>query len=286
MGYKNLMNQLQGYEQNVPEYLQQFFNEYSASPHNDVVANEIQRRSADSLGRGLGEIAGYFGNAGRAGSGLMGSTMRDLTAENMQRERSDLAGLLNQDYQAHMGRMMQGAQTVAGLQGAGMQGTAQGYGADQAKRASMYGSDQSRIASMYGSDRSLDAARLAANASRYNTDAYRDIGMGNLGMNTRFGNWDRMYRQDMMPYEQLGMIGQGIGPILGNFGTSTSSGTNQSWGPQMNTGSSMLQGMIGGGLTGGGVGQGFAGGKGGGQSSAPVWGQQQGFAFPMTWTGW
>jgi hypothetical protein len=250
MGYQGLQRRLQNYEQSVPEWLQQFMGDYSASPFNDAVLNEIQRRSGDSLNRNLGQVASYYGGAGRGGGGMMGKTMRDVSAENMQRERGDMAGLLNQDYQGWLQRALGASQILGGIQQAGMGGTAQGYGADQSRIASMYGSDRSLEGVKYASDNSLRAAIEAANASRYGTDAYRDIGMGNLNMNRQFGFLDRDYRASMMPWQQLALAGQGIGPILGAYGPRTQSGTQTTWGQPIGIGGSTAQGFLGGGLMG------------------------------------
>jgi hypothetical protein len=77
--------------------------------------------------------------------------------------------------------------------------------------------------------------------------------MGNLNMSRDFGTWDRQYRSDMMPYEQLGMIGQGVGPLLQGFGQQNSQST--SYGPQRSVGGAGLQGFLGGGMQGYGMGR-------------------------------
>lgn len=250
MGYQQLQNKLQNYQQEVPEWLNQFFGDYSASPYQGAVLDEIQRRSQDSLGRNLGQVAGYYGNAGRMGGGMMGRTMRDTTAENMSQERGQMAGLMNQDYQGWLQRALQAAGIMGGIQQTGMAGTASGYGADQQRAATIGAANIGLEGTKYASDNSLKAALANAAASRYGTDAYRDIGMGNLNMNRQFGFMDRDYRGQMMPYEQLSMLGQGIGPIIGAYGPTSQSGTSYSYGPQMSTGSGLAQGILGGGLAG------------------------------------
>ena len=262
MGYRQLGRQLRNYEQSIPSWLERFFADYSADPYQSTVIDELQRRSADSFGRDMGQMASYFSGAGRMGGGMAGDSMGRAAAENAQRLRGDIGGLMSQDYQGHMQRMLEAAGLLGGIQQTGMGGMASGYGSDQARRATQYAADQSRIASMY------------------NTDAYRAIGMGNLGMNKDFGTWDRQYRMDMMPYEQLNMLGQGVGGLMAPYGRQQTSGS-RSMSPSGSKGGNMAQGALGGAMMGYGMSGGFGGGGG---RSAPVWGQNAGFAFPgMRW---
>ncbi len=241
MSYRQLGQQLGNYQQAIPDWLQQFFGEYSADPYQGAVLDEMQRRSSDTFGQNLGQMASYFGGAGRGGSGMMGRSMSDATAENQQRLRGDISGLLSGDYQGFMGRQMDAAGLMSGLQQTGMGGMAAGYGADQARQAQ------------------IRSAQIGADASRYQTDAYRNIGMGNLGMNRDFGTWDRQYQSDMMPYQQLNLLGSGVGGLMSPYATNQTSGS-QTMQPGGSKLGNMAQGAAGGGM----MGYGMGGGKGGG----------------------
>jgi hypothetical protein len=166
----------------------------------------------------------------------------------MNQERGQMAGLMNQDYQGWLQRALQAAGIMGNIQQTGMAGTASGYGADQSKAATLGSARIGLEGTKYASDNSLRAALANAAASRYNTDAYRDIGMGNLGMNRQFGFMDRDYRATMMPYEQLSLIGQGVGPILGAYGPVSNSSTSYQYGQPSSGG--LAQGLLGGGLMG------------------------------------
>jgi hypothetical protein len=109
MSYRQLQGRLQNYQQAIPEYLQQFFGEYSADPYQGAVLDEYERRNADTFGQNLGQMASYFGGAGRMGGGMMGRSMSDATAENQQRLRGDIGGLLSGDYNNFMQRQMEAA---------------------------------------------------------------------------------------------------------------------------------------------------------------------------------
>lgn len=234
MSYRQLGRQLQNYEQSIPEYLQRFFAEYSADPYQSTVIDELQRRSGQSLRQNLGSLAGYYGNAGRMGGGLMGRAMSDAIAENMQRERGDIGGLMSQDYQGHLQRMIDAAGLMSGIQQTGMGGLASGYGADQQRAAT------------------IGAANIAADASRYATDANRALGFAGLDLNRQGMLFDQDYRNQMMPYNQLNMLSSGYSGLTAPYATGNRSGYTQ--GPAGSKAGGFLQGAAGGAAGGAGIG--------------------------------
>lgn len=265
MSYKRLGNQLQNYQQSVPDWLQQFLGEYESDPYQSTVLDELTRRSDQNFGQSMGQMASYFGGAGRDGSGIMGRSMGDAAAENAQRLRGDMGGLMSQDRQSWLQRALEASGILGGIQQTGMGGMAQGYSADQSRKAT------------------IGAANIGADASRYQTDAYRDIGMGNLGMNKDFGTWDRQYQSDMMPYNQLNMLGTGAGGLMGAFGQNNSSGTNTNPGTG-SKGGNALSGAVQGGMGGGMMGWGMNSGGGSRPSSRPS--SNPGWGFGMNNPGW
>jgi hypothetical protein len=56
MSYRQLQGRLQNYQQAIPEYLQSFFQEYSADPYQGAVLDELARRNQETFGQNLGHI--------------------------------------------------------------------------------------------------------------------------------------------------------------------------------------------------------------------------------------
>lgn len=73
----------------------------------------------------------------------------------------------------------------AGVKSTELQANASRYGADKNAQASMYGADKSAQSSMYGADRmassNISAARIGADASRFNALLSTGIGYFNAG---------------------------------------------------------------------------------------------------------
>ena len=246
MGFKKLGRYIRNNEFQTPEYLQQYMGEFSPTEYSGAVLDEIQRRSGESGGRQMGQLASYYGGAGRSMGGMMGKSLSDAAAENMQRERGDMAGYMDQAYQQHQNRGVQAGGIQASMQNAYTDALARGYTADQAKAAA------------------IRVAQTNLEGTKYGWDTRAGIAGADRGLQERFGLMDRDYRNEMMPFDQFGRIAGPMGGLLGNFGTNNQYGTQSTQGPGMNTGLSMLQGGFGGGLMGAGMG----GGKGGGGGSA------------------
>ena len=230
MAYKQLGKYLKGYGLDVPEWLSPALGEYEQDPYLGQQMDELTRRSQKTFGQNMGQLAGMYGQAGRMGPMHQRTTMEAGDVQQRGLEAS-LAGMMSQDRTGWLNRMMQGMGIMGGLEQGAQQGIAQGYGADQALR----GTRAMAGASRYGADQALRG-----------TMAGVGLGQDRLGLDRQFGLMDRDYRQSMMPFEQMGSLGNFLGPILGQFGPTQSSGYTQ--GQQVDPWSSAVQGGVGTGM--------------------------------------
>ena len=174
MGFKKLGRYIRNNEFQTPEYLQQYMGEFSPTEYSGSVLDEIQRRSGESGGRQMGQLASYYGGAGRSMGGMMGKSLSDAAAENMQRERGDMAGYMDQAYQQHQNRGVQAGGIQASMQNAYTQALAQGYSADQAKAAAIRVAQTNLEGTKYGWDTRAIAGPMGGL-------------LGNFGTNNQYG---------------------------------------------------------------------------------------------------
>ena len=249
MAYKQLGQYLKGYGLDVPEWLSPAMGDYEQDPYLGGQMDELTRRSQQAFGQNLGALAGQYGQAGRMGPMHQKIGGEAIDAQQRGLEAS-LGGMMSQDRTGWLNRALQAMGIMGGLEQGAQQGIAQGYGADQ----SLKGTRAMAGASRYGSELGLQGVLAGVG-----------LGQDRLGMDRQFGMMDRDYRQNMMPFEQMGSLGNFLGPLLGQFGRTNTSGTQQ--GPRVDPWSSAVQGGVGTGLNIWGMMPGWGGG--GGNTSSP-----------------
>jgi hypothetical protein len=263
LGGGNAEGRLKDFQVNLrPEHQALISGEYldENNPRLQAVLGNLGREANEDFARSIPSLTAQFGAGGRYGGGLMGDSLVKATEEFNEGLMGTKGQMILSNYEAERDRMVQGMQMAAQLDASGRSDLAGVIRQQISAKAQMLASAMSSYMGLLGQ------GMMARNQ--------RDI----AGLGASFQLDEAMNRAKMGDVDSLSWLAQMALPILGQYGTQSTSGVQQ--GPKYSSRGGFLQGAAGGGLGGAGLvgnlggfggkgGGGGAGGYGGGMGYVP-----------------